>query len=389
MEYRFTVSDDRELIYLDNSATTKAGPEAVQALCEAAVKDYGNPSSLHRLGLEAQQRMDRARENAARLLHAKPEEITFTSGGTEANNLAIIGAATALKRRGNKIMITNTEHSSALDAAKHLQEQGFAVDYIEVSKTGEIDIEKAVSQIGENTLLISVMAVNNETGAVYPVRELSLAAHRKKPDILFHCDAVQAFGKMPIDVSKWRLDLLSASAHKIHGVKGAGLLYKTRNARILPRTFGGGQEKKLRTGTESVPLIASFGEACRLAYENMEENRAYMQGLYDYAVKTLSEIPDIRLHIMAHPFPYLLNLSTMSIKSETMIHFLAGRNIFVSGGSACAKGAKSETLAAMGYSDREIASALRISFDRQNTMEQIDRLAAALREGMDTLVKMR
>ena len=369
--------------YLDNSATTVVSPSAAEKAFKVMTEIYGNPSSLHTKGIEAEKELEQARLSVAERLGAQHEEIFFTSGGTEANNLAVFGAAEAKKRSGKRIVVSSAEHSSVLEAAKHLEQNGWDVVYITPCADGTISPEDVVEQVDKNTTLVSVMYVNNETGAINPVDEIFELARLKNPDIICHTDAVQAFGKLKIKAKKLGADLISVSGHKVFAPKGVGAIYIKRGVRLVPRQFGGEQEKKVRPGTEPLPLIAAFGEAC--AEFDIKENYRLVSELKNYAVQRLSEIDGVLFNSPENALPYVLNITAGRVRSETMLHFLEEREVYVSSGSACAKGKPSHVLSAMGIDKKRADSALRISFSKHNTKEDIDALCEGIREGLEVL----
>ncbi len=371
--------------YLDNSATTKVSDGACEKILELLKVNFANPSSLHSKGFEASKELEASREVIAEALGANAEEIIFTSGGTEANNLAVLGAAEALKKRGNRIITTAYEHSSVYEAAEHLRSQGFDVVILTPDSKGQISDTELFEALSDKTILVSVMYVNNEVGSINPVERFSTLIKKKAPNALFHVDAVQAFGKIPFKVSKIKCDLLTISAHKIHGPKGAGALYIRKGARILPKAFGGKQEKKLRPGTEALPLIAGFSKAVSELCIN--ENYEKVSELSGYLREKLSEIEGVVINSTEDALPYIVNFSTSVIRSETMLHFLAGRGVYVSSGSACSKGAKSHVLSSLGLSDTLLDTAIRVSFSKHNTKDDCDALIEGVREGINTLAK--
>ena len=364
--------------YLDNAATTPVLPEAAERARQLMVEEFGNPSSLHTRGFRARQELESARESVAGKLGVEAGEIIFTGCGTEGNNLAILGAAQARRRLGDKIVTTAIEHDSVLNAMKELERQGFRVAY---AKPGLASLE---AEIDEGTVLVSVMAVNNETGAILPVRELARAIKRKKAPALLHCDGVQAFGKMAFAPGRWGVDLCTVSAHKIHGPKGVGALYVKKGTHILPRTFGGGQERALRPGTESLPLIGAFAEAAERLPKPAEALEA-VAALRDRLVAGLRSLPGVAIHSPEDGLPYIVNFSAGTVRAETMLHFLAQREVYVSSGSACGKAKPSHVLEAMGVPKEQVASALRVSFSRFSTMEDVEALLAALQAGLESL----
>lgn len=373
-------------VYLDNSATTRVCEAAAQKALYMMTECYGNPSSLHAKGFEAHRELEKARQTAAELLGAEPSEICFTSGGTESNNTAIFGAAAALRRRGNRIVTTAIEHSSVLEAAEKLQKDGFEVIFLPPDHSGRISREALVNAVNEKTILVSVMTVNNETGAIQPVEAIRRIIDRAGAPALLHTDAVQAFGKMPLKPKKWGVDLLSASAHKIHGPKGAGLLYIRRGVRILPLHYGGEQEDKRRPGTEPIALLCAMGEAIR-ALPEMNEALQQMRELNSYCRQQLGELQTVSVNSDEECWPYILNFSLKGIRSETLLHHLEERHIYVSSGSACAKGKKSHVLTAMRLEPALIESALRVSFCSENTRGDVDRLVEALINAEKTLAR--
>lgn len=377
-----------EEIYLDNSATTRVCEKSAEKVLELMTQCYGNPSSLHKKGLEAQREVAHARQAVAVSLGAQPREIIFTSGGTEANNLAVLGGAAAGRRRGKRIVTTAIEHPSVLEPMRQLEKEGFEVVFLTPDADGRVPEEAVLKAVTGDTILISVMAVNNELGSIQPIEVLKKAVKRAGAPALVHVDGVQAYGKLPLRPEKLGIDLLTVSGHKIHGPKGVGALYVSKNARILPRTFGGGQERELRPGTEAAPLIAGLGAA---AEELPDWGQAYsrMEKLRDYTLQKLSGLEGVEVNSPVEGLPYLLNFSALGIRSETMLHFLAQRGIYVSSGSACAKGKQSHVLKAAGLPDSRISSAIRVSFSRENTERDADALAEGVREGLACLARAR
>ena len=369
--------------YLDNSATTRVCGAAADKALWMMTECYGNPSSLHRRGIDAEHELSYARKTVAGCLGAAPEELTFTSGGTEANNLALFGAAYANRRRGNRLVISAVEHSSVLEAAKRLSDEGFEVIEVEPDRNGVITAEAVAGAVNDKTLLVSVMTVNNETGAIMPVRDIFDAARDINPSVLCHTDAVQAFGKLGLRMKRLGADLVSVSGHKVHAPKGVGALAVRRGVRLIPRQFGGEQERRLRPGTEAAPLIAAFGAAC--SEFDTENNIVYVKELNSYARERLAQIEGVAFNSPGDALPYVLNFSAGSVRSETMLHFLEERGIYVSSGSACAKGKPSHVLAAMGLSRDRADSALRVSFSKYNTKEDIDALCGAVARGLEVL----
>ena len=373
-------------IYFDNSSTTKVCREAAEKVMEVMTENYGNPSSLHAMGFRAEQEMRAARAAVASLLDVRPEEIYFTSGGTESNNIALFGAARARKRRGRRIVTTAIEHPSVLNAMKKLEQEGFEVVYLKPDGRGHIAPEQIFRAVTPDTVLVSLMRVNNEVGSILPVEAAAEAIAAAKAPALLHMDAVQAFGKLPLRPRKLGVDLMSASAHKIHGPKGSGALYVRAGVHIEPLTYGGGQEKNLRPGTESVPLIAGFGAAVR-ALPDPETELAEMKKLNTFCRGQLAGIPDLAINSPDDALPYILNFSAGGVRAENMLHFLSERGIYVSSGSACSRGRESYVLRAMGLPQERIASALRLSFCRWNTEDEVRAFAAALKDGLAALTR--
>ena len=369
--------------YLDNSATTAVSAAAAEKALKVMTEIYGNPSSLHTKGIEAEKELENARRVIASKLGAQEEEIFFTSGGTEANNLALFGAAEAKKRSGRKIVVSSVEHSSVIEAAKYLEQNGWDVKYISPREDGKIHTEDVAEQIDGNTTLVSIMYVNNETGAIMPVDEIFELARAKNPQIICHTDAVQAFGKLEIKAKKLGADLISVSGHKVFAPKGVGAIYIKRGVRLVPRQYGGEQEKKLRPGTEPLPLIAAFGTAC--GEFDIQGNFEAVSALNSYAKEKLSKIDGVLINSPQDALPYVLNITAGRVRSETMLHFLEEREVYVSSGSACAKGKPSHVLSAMGYNKQRADSALRISFSKHNTKEDIDALCEGIELGLKIL----
>lgn len=372
--------------YLDNSATTQVLPSVAQKAMEMMVEEFGNPSSLHTKGFRARKLLEEARGLVADRLGAQPEEITFTSGGTESNNLALFGAAQARRRLGNKIVTTAAEHDSVLNPCRALEKQGFEVVYLKPDATGRLPEDALMDAIDEKTILVSVMLVNNETGAIFPVQAAGRAIRRKKAPALLHVDAVQGFGKLPFTVKKLGVDLLTLSGHKIHGPKGIGALYVKKGVRILPQALGGGQERGMRSGTESVPLICALGEAVR-QLPQPEEALSQVRKLNALLREKLEQLPGVVIHSPEDGLPYVLNFSAGRVRGETMLHFLAERGVYVSSGSACGKAKPSHVLESMGLPKEQVESALRVSFSRFSTQEDVDALVEGLVAGLRTLAR--
>ena len=371
-------------VYFDNSATTRCYESVKDIVVKTMMEDYGNPSAMHRKGVEAENYVKKSAGIIAGILKVQEKEILFTSGGTESNNLALIGAAMANRRSGNHIVTTVVEHAAVSQPAAFLQEQGFEVSYVPVDNQGRIKLDALKSVLRPDTILVSVMYVNNEVGAVMPVEEIGKLVHGLSPKALFHVDAIQAFGKYRIHPRKAGIDLLSVSGHKIHGPKGVGFLYISEKAKVQPLILGGGQQNGMRSGTDNVPGIAGLGAAAEEIYRNLEKNNENLYSLKEYIAKGLERIPDIRINGMPlrEGAPQILSISVMGVRSEVLLHALEDREIYVSAGSACSshKRKPSATLSAMGMSGDQIESTVRLSFSESNTREEADCFLRAMEE---------
>ena len=372
--------------YLDNSATTKPCQAAVDAANRAMTEAFGNPSSLHAYGLAALQLLEDARRQVANALSADSTEIYFTPSGTAANNTAIFGAAAKAGRRGGKIVTTAFEHPSVENAMRRLEEQGFTVVRLLPDTDGNITAEQFHNAIDEQTVLVSLMAVNYEVGSILPFDKIASILRRKKSKALLHVDAVQGFMKLPIAPKKCGIDLLSVSAHKIHGLKGAGALYVRQGLHIRPYLCGGGQENGLVSGTQAMPAIAAFG-AATAAVGDIRKNAERVSALRMRLVSGLREIAGIRVNSPENALPYIVNISVEGIPSQVSVNFLSSQGVYVSAGSACAKGHRSPVLTAMGLSASEIDTAVRISLSRETTAEEIDACLHAITTEVQTLRK--
>lgn len=373
-------------VYLDNSATTPICPEAVKAMNYAITDCWGNPSSLYKIGTNASKVLEDARVSVASALSCDKEEIFFTSGGTESNNLAILGVADAHKRRGSRVIISSIEHSSIEDSARYLENQGFDVIRLRVDSLGRIDERQLFAAVDQSTILVSMMLVNNEVGTIEPVESIRKAIKKSNSQAVIHCDAVQAFGKIPLNPYKMGIDLMSVSSHKIHGPKGAGAIFIKKGTKIVPRTFGGLQESKIRPGTEPMPAIAGFGAAVN-ALPDIKSELIQTTALRDYFTDKLLKMPGIVLNSPPNALPYVTNISVLGIPSEVLINFLSDKGIYVSGGSACSKGHKSRVLKEMGLKPQLISSAIRISMSRYTVKEDLDAFIDAVTEAQKTIYK--
>ena len=371
------------IIYLDNSATTKPCKTACEYINQALVSNWGNPSSLHSLGIEAELTVNSARECIAKAISARSDEIIFTGSGTEANNTAIMSAISR-KSRGNRVITTAIEHPSVLETVKRLENSGFEVIKLGCDSNGAVKLSELEAALNEKTVLVSIMLVNNEIGSVQPIAEASKLIKKLSPNALFHCDAVQAFGKLNINVKALGVDLLTASAHKIHGPKGIGFLYCKKGVSIAPFITGGGQERGMRSGTEAVPLIAGFMGAVK-ELGNLEENHKKISSINFYARELFTESGFIDINSPENALPYILNISVVGYRSETLLHFLESKNIFVSSGSACAKGEASYVLSVLGLDKKRSDSALRLSFSKDTTKEELALTLDALKEAVSRL----
>lgn len=369
-------------IYLDNAATTKPCGEAVSAAVDAMTENYGNPSSLHRAGLEAQLAVDRARKAIAASIGADSSEIYFTSGATESNNLALRGISAAYGRKRRKIVISSVEHASVDETASALEKNGFEIVRISPRDDGRFYADDFISACDENTCLVSMMLVNNETGYIMPVRETFMAVKRSFPEIITHCDCVQGYMKLPIKAASLGADLISLSAHKIHGVKGVGAIYIKKGVRVIPIVTGGKQEKGIRSGTESVPLIAAFGAAVDKFRPTIAERYERVSQLKAHLLGKMGGIENVAVNSPSDGSPYVINISAVGKRSEIMLHFLESKGIYVSSGSACSKGQQSGVLGEFGISGKRADGAVRISITAQTTEEELDEFAEALAEGM-------
>ena len=366
--------------YLDNSATTRCSERAKDLMVKVLMEDYGNPSSLHTMGVVAERYIKEAKERIAKTLKADEKEILFTSGGTESNNMALIGTALANKRAGNHIITTSIEHASVLSPLAYLEEQGFRVTYLTVDENGQISLDELRDAVCEDTILVSMMMVNNEIGAVEPIAEAAKIVKEKNPNTIIHVDAIQAYGKYRICPKKLGIDLLSVSGHKIHAPKGTGFLYIKDKTKIKPIIYGGGQQKGMRSGTENVPGFAGLGLATKMVYEDLEARTVRMRAVKDRLTERLKTLPDV--YINEGEAPHILSVSFVGVRSEVMLHALEEREIYVSSGSACSsnKPAVSHVLASIGLPKDRLESTIRFSFSAENTVEQADYAADVIEE---------
>ena len=363
--------------YLDNSATTKPCEKAVAAVKIACENAWGNPSSLHLYGLESSRLVESARTSVAKKLGCEPKELYFAPSGTAANNTALFGAARANRRYGKKIVCSSIEHPSVIKCIIALGESGFETVFLSPDESGVIPVSSLEEAIDENTCLVSLMAVNNETGAIQPFDEVKRIIRRKKSHALYHMDAVQAFCKIPVKSSV--ADMISVSAHKVHGIKGAGALYVSKDVKIKPHILGGGQESGMFSGTHAVPAVAAFGAAVE-EYPGFDETLERVRSLNTYLRTELIKTDGVFINSPENALPYILNISVVGVPSQVSVNALSERGVFVSAGSACSKGHRSDTLVSMGLDGKRIDSAIRVSLSRYTEKEEIDLFLSSLSE---------
>ncbi|MGN0335616.1 MAG: cysteine desulfurase family protein [Lachnospiraceae bacterium] len=375
--------------YLDNSATTCCEPKVVEKMVQLMEVDYANPSAMHQKGVEAENYIKEAREIIAKTLKVQGKELIFTSGGTESNNLAIMGCAAANHRMGKHLITTQIEHPSVGNVMKHMEEEGYEVTYLPVDRNGHISPEQLKEALRPDTMLVSVMYVNNEIGAVEPIGEIGKIIKENNPATLFHVDAIQAYGKYRIYPKKLGIDLLSVSSHKIHGPKGVGFLYCDQKVKIRPILFGGGQQGNLRSGTENVPGVAGMAEAAKEIYTDFENKTEKLYQLKAYFTEKIRTLDQITINGMTgrDSAPHIVSVSFAGIRSEVLLHTLEERGIYVSAGSACAsnKPAVSATLKSIGVPKELLDSTLRFSFSVHTTREEIDYCIGVLEEVLPML----
>lgn len=374
--------------YLDNAATTRVFDSVRDIMVNALSVDYGNPSSKHRKGMEAEQNLKEATNIIAKSLKVEPKEIIFTSGGTESNNMALIGTALANQRAGKHIITTRFEHPSVHNPLIFLEEQGFRVSYINVDSLGHVNMQELLDEICDETILVSVMYVNNEVGAVQDIAEISKQIKAKKSDVLFHVDAIQAFGKYKIYPKRMGIDLMSISGHKIHGPKGSGVLFVKDRVKIKPIIFGGEQQKGMRSGTENVPAYVGLAQAIHEIYDRHEEKIEHLYTIKQHMIEELSQLPEVTVNGITEGMelretaPHIISASFAGVRSEVLLHALEDRGIYVSSGSACSSNhpGLSGTLVAIGVNKELLDSTIRFSFSVNTTMEEIDYTILVLKE---------
>lgn len=371
-------------VYFDNSASTKVADSVIEVMIKTMREDYGNPSAKHMMGVVAEKYVKEATRMIAKTLKVEEKEILFTSGGTESNNIALIGGALANQRRGKHIISTAIEHPAVYEPLGKLVELGFEVTILPVDRAGHICLEELKNAIREDTIIVSTMYVNNEVGAVEPVEEIAKIVHEKNPDCLYHVDAIQGYGKYKIQPKKQGIDLMSVSGHKLHGPKGVGFLYIQKDAKVNPILFGGGQQRGMRSGTINVSGIAGMGEAARLAYEHFDEKIEKMIAIKDYLMDQLEKMEGIHLNSFrgTQSAPHILSVSVQGVHAEVLLHALEDREIYVSSGSACSSNHPgiSGTLKGIGLEDEFLDSTVRISLCSENTLEEADYFLGTLKE---------
>jgi len=370
--------------YFDNSATTRVFDEVRDIVVETMTEAYANPAALHRMGMQAEQYIRQARSEVAKTLRVAEKEILFTSGGTESNNMALIGTAFANQRRGRHIITTAIEHPSVYNPLFYLEEQGFEVTVLPVDHDGHISLTQLEEAVREDTILVSVMYVNNEVGAVEPIEEISRIVKKKNPAVILHVDAIQAYGKYVIRPKKQGIDLMSVSAHKIHGPKGVGFLYIGSGVKVKPLIYGGGQQANMRSGTENVPGVAGLGVAARIMYTDHEAKVQHLIALKDYLIDRMAEVEGTKVNSKkgTESAPQIVSVSFAGVRSEVLLHALEDRGIYVSSGSACSSHHPgiSGTLKGIGIAQEYLDATLRFSFSLFNQKEEIDYCIDTLKE---------
>ncbi len=372
-------------VYFDNSATTKVYPEVRDIMLKVMDEDYGNPSSLHLKGVQAEHYIKDSADIISKVLKCMPDEIIFTSGGTESNNLAIIGTALAKKRKGKHLITSSIEHASVLSVMAFLEKEGFEVTYISPDSEGRVRAEDFAEAVREDTILVSCMHINNEIGAVQPIAEIAKAVKKKNPDVYVHTDCIQSFGKIEVNPKKLGVDMLSVSGHKLHGPKGSGFLYVKKGTLIRPIIYGGGQQKNMRSGTENVPAIAGLGTAVKLTMADMNEKMERVMSLRDKLIEGLIALPDV--YSNSEAAPHIASISFTGVRAEVMLHALEDKGIYVSSGSACSSNKRRESavLTAIGLDRDRLESTLRFSFNETNTEEEVDYAVKTIAELLPVL----
>lgn len=376
------------MIYFDNAATTKPCEEAAAAVMKG-LECFGNPSSLHGVGLEAEKLLTSARGVIARSIGASEDEIYFTSGATESNNTAIFGAARTLGKRQKKIVTTSVEHPSVAVCCNELEKSGFEVVRISPREDSKIYAEDIISAVDENTCLVSCMLANNETGRIIPVNKVFAAIKKKFPRVITHCDCVQGYMKLPINVKKLGADIISLSAHKIHGPKGIGAIYIKKGVHIPSLLYGGGQEKNFRSGTESIPLICGFSAAVEKYSHTLSARYEKVSKLREHLFELCEQAEDVYVISDEECSPYVSSIAVKGLKSEVLLHYLESRGVYVSSGSACSKGKKSSVIKEFGVAENLQDFVLRISFSSDNELNEVDELMNFVKDAQNTLAKIK
>lgn len=375
--------------YFDNAATTRVYDSVCQVMLDAMRTDFGNPSSLHMKGVAAEHYIKGARETIAKVLKVEEKEITFTSGGTESNNMALIGGALANQRAGKHLITTRIEHASVYNPMFYLESLGFEVTYLPVDSQGTVDLDALANALRPDTILVSIMCVNNEIGTIQPLDKIGKLIKAKNPGTLFHVDAIQGFGKMYLYPKKLGIDMLSVSGHKLHGPKGVGFIYIKDRVKVRPLILGGGQQKDMRSGTENVPGVAGLGQAVAEVFDGLGEKLDRLYGLRDYFIENVTRIPQVQVNGFtrrqegfAGPAPHIVSVSFANVRAEVLLHALEERGIYVSSGSACSSNhpAVSGTLKAIGVEKKLLDATIRFSFSFDTTREELDYCLEALTE---------
>ena len=373
-------------VYLDNAASTRVSKSVIELMNKAMAEDYANPSAKHLKGMEAEKYLKEAAAKIAKTMKVSEKEIVFTSGGTESNNMALIGVAMARQRYGKHIISTAIEHSAVHQVLVHLADLGFEYSILKVDEKGQISLEELKSLLRADTILVSVMYVNNEIGAVQDIKAIADIVHSYNKDIYMHTDAIQAYGKFKIFPKKEGIDLLSVSAHKLHGPKGSGFLYIDERVNIKPIIYGGGQQRGLRSGTLNIPGIAGLGEAAKEAYEDFDKEVGYVYGLRDYLIDEITKLNDEGIKLNSEKgikfAPHVLSISISGVRAEVLLHAMEERGVYIASGSACSSNhpGLSGTLKGIGLKEEFLSSTVRVSFSKYNNKEELDFFLANLKE---------
>jgi len=374
------------MIYFDNSATTKPYPEVLDTFVKVAGQFFGNPSSIHHLGLQAEKLLSQAREQVASLLKVDPEEIIFTSGGTEGNNFVLKGVAQSYKNRGKHIITTSIEHPSVQNVCEQLKAEGYTITYLPVDKNGQIRLSDLQNALTDETILVSIMHVNNEVGAIQPIKEIGQLL-AKFPKVFFHVDYVQGAAKVPLDFHSCFIDFATISSHKFHGLKGTGAIYKRKGIKINPLLAGGGQEADFRSGTENIAGIVAMAKALRLAMAESESKQNELFAIRDYLISELDKIEDVSINTPKIAAPHIVNFSVEGFKAEVLVHEIEKNQLYLSTTSACSSKTDepSQTILAMGLGESRASSSLRISLSYSNTMEEAKKAVQIIQQAIENL----